>query len=72
MSVQLLDEVEVFHFEEHVAVGAHAIEAGAGARFRVVGIEFVARDLFFGEAVVGLVVVERFDDVIPIAPGDEQ
>ena len=69
MSMQLLDQVDVFHLEEHVAIGAHAVETGAGARFGIVGIEFIARDLFLGEAVVGLVVVERLDDVIAIAPG---
>ena len=35
----------------------------------IVGPEFVARDLLLHKAVVGLVFVERFDDVIAVAPG---
>ena len=67
----LLDEVDVFHFEEHVAVGADAVEAGAGARIGVVRVELIAGDLLFGETVIRFVVVEGFDDVVAVAPGDQ-
>ena len=43
--------------------------AEGGERLRVAREEFVARDLFLDEAVVGLVVVVGLDDVIAVAPG---
>ena len=60
------------------AVGRHAQEAGGNQRFHLVGSQglngavvhqLVARDLLQQEAVVGFVVVEGSDDVIPVAIG---
>ena len=60
------------------AVGRHAQEAGGDQRFHLIrsqGIELsvvhqlVARDLLQQKAVVGLVVVEGSDDVVPVAVG---
>ena len=68
----LFDQVDVFDLEEHVAVGADSVKAGAGAGFGVVGVEFVAGDLLPDEAVVRFVFVERLDDVVAVAPGDEE
>src|SRR2546427_219893 len=45
------------------------IEGRGGAGVGLVGPKFVAGDLFADEAVVRLVIVERFDDVIAITPG---
>ena len=68
----LLNDVHIFDLEEHVAIGADAVEARAGSGLRVIGIEFIARNLLFGEAIVRLVVIERLDDVVAVAPGDQQ
>ena len=67
-----LGQVDVFHFEEHVAVGADAVEAGAGAGFGVCGIEFVGGDLLFHKTVIGFVVIEGLHHVVAVAPGEEQ
>ncbi len=66
---QGLDAVDVLHLVEHVAIGADGVEASAAHGRRVIGIEFVAGDLLFHEAIVGLVVIEGIDDVVAIAPG---
>jgi len=55
---ELLDHVQIFHLEEHVPIGAHAVIAGSDARLGLVRIELVGGDLLLGEAVVGLVIVE--------------
>ena len=60
------------------AVGSHAQESGSDQRFHLIrsqGIELsvvyqlVARDLLQQESVVGFVVVEGSDDVVPVAVG---
>ena len=45
-----------------------AAERRAQPGVKIVGPKLVAGDLFLDEAVVGLVLVERLDDVVPIAP----
>ena len=52
-----------------VFVGAKPEVAGGDPQLGVVGIELVAGKLLGQEAVVGLVGVERADDVVAIAPG---
>jgi hypothetical protein len=49
-------------------VGEVAIEADGDFGVEVVGVEFVAGDLFLDEAVVGLVGVQALDDVVAVAP----
>ncbi len=50
-------------------VGIMAVKRGGDACVRVVGLQFIASDLFLEEAVVRFVVVERLDDVVAVAPG---
>ena len=50
-------------------IGVVPVERGRDLRFGITGKKFVTSDLFLHEAVVGLVSIERTNDVITIAPG---
>ena len=50
-------------------VNAEPKESGANQSFRIVRGEFIGCQLFPDELVVGLVFVERTDDIVPVAPG---
>jgi hypothetical protein len=68
------DFVEVFLAAKEEGLGVALIgevaeEAGGDYGFGIVGPELVAGDLFMDELVVGLVGVERLDDVVAVAPG---
>src|SRR5262249_61382187 len=52
-----------------ILVWVVAQKAGGDPRVGVVGVAFVAGNLLGEEAVVGLIVIERLNDVIAVAPG---
>ncbi len=52
-----------------LAQRSQAVEAGGDQRFVFLGRNLIAGELFGDEAVVRLVIVERADDVVAIAPG---
>ena len=56
------------HIAVVVFVNAVPEKRGAIARIRVAGEKFIARELLLHKAIVGLVAVERGDDVIAVMP----
>src|SRR5262249_54253483 len=49
-----------------IFIGVMTVERRGDQRVRIVGPEFVARDLLFDEPVIGFVFVERLDQVIAV------
>jgi len=62
------DAVRILDLEQHVAVGTDRLKTRATLRLRIFGPQFVARDLFANKSVVRFVFVERFDDIVAVAP----
>ncbi|MCX6606969.1 MAG: hypothetical protein NTV52_25770 [Acidobacteria bacterium] len=66
---EVIEFIETGLFVFDVVFGAEAEEAGGDPRVGIIGVEFVAGELFLEEPVEGFVGVEGVNDVVAIAEG---